>query len=100
MQPVIAMPQMGNSLFRKYMKSKYVSSLARSGAQVRWIPLEDPDLASKLVLECDGLLMPGFIKTFDQFRQEHTASGAVRLLSGYAQNSHNIFLAILNFSDI
>lgn len=59
MQPVIAMPQMGNDLFRRYMKSKYVKSLQRAGAEVRWIALEDPELAAREALCCDGLLMPG-----------------------------------------
>lgn len=31
MRPVIAIPQMGNDLFRKYMKGKYVQSLKRAG---------------------------------------------------------------------
>jgi len=59
MKPVIAMPQMGNDLFRKYMKSKYVRSLRRAGAQVRWIDLEDMDKAVHELLACDGLLLPG-----------------------------------------
>lgn len=59
MKPVIGIPQMGNDLFRKYMKSKYASSLKRSGAQVRWIALEDTEAAVASILECDGLLLPG-----------------------------------------
>lgn len=59
MQPVIAIPQMGTDLFRKYMKSKYVSSLRRAGAQVRWIDLADPEKAAAEALQCDGLLLPG-----------------------------------------
>ena len=55
----IAIPQMGNSLFRKYMKSKYAKSLERSGAVTRWIELEDVDEAVRRTLECDGLLLPG-----------------------------------------
>lgn len=77
---VIAMPQMGNDLFRRYMKGKYVKSLNRSGASVLWI---EPKLANvsdlpehsaqvtvagqtdavpsyvAQALECDGLLLPG-----------------------------------------
>lgn len=59
MKPVIAMPQMGESLFRKYMKSKYVQSLARAGAEVCWIELEDPVKASAQAARCAGLLLPG-----------------------------------------
>lgn len=59
MKPVIAMPQMGNDLFRQYMKSKYVHSLNRAGAEVYWIELEDPVQAVKDALKCDGLLLPG-----------------------------------------
>ena len=47
MNPVIAIPQMGNDLFRRYMKSKYVRSLQRAGADVRWIALEDTKKAVK-----------------------------------------------------
>ncbi len=56
---VIAIPQMGNDLFRKYMKSKYEKSLNRAGATVKWIELENVDNAVKQALECDGLLLPG-----------------------------------------
>lgn len=56
---VIAMPQMGNDLFRKYMKSKYVKSLERAGAEVRFIELDDPEKAAQQALLCNGLLMPG-----------------------------------------
>ncbi len=56
---VIAIPQMGNSLFRKYMKSKYVQSLARAGAQTKWIDLSDPKTAAREAAKCDGLLLPG-----------------------------------------
>ena len=55
----IAIPQMGTDLFRKYMKSKYVKSLERAGATVRWIELDDTDKAIKESLECEGLLLPG-----------------------------------------
>lgn len=55
----IAMPQMGNDLFRKYMKSKYVKSLERAGADVCWIELEEPEKAAEQAVKCDGLLLPG-----------------------------------------
>lgn len=60
MEPVvIAMPEMGNNLFRKYMKSKYVQSLARAGAETKWIDLSDPKTAAREAALCDGLLLPG-----------------------------------------
>lgn len=59
MKPVIAMPRMGNDPFRIYMKSKYVQSLRRTGAMVRWIPLENVQELIPELLQCDGLLMPG-----------------------------------------
>ncbi len=55
----IAIPQMGNDLFRKYMKSKYVSSLNRSGANAVWIELDNPQKAVEDALKCDGMLLPG-----------------------------------------
>ena len=59
MRPVIAIPQMGNDLFRMYMKSKYVASLRRAGARVRWIELTDVEKAVAEACGCDGLLLPG-----------------------------------------
>lgn len=56
--PVIGLPQWGNSPFRLYMKSKYIQSLHRAGAKIRWIEMDDPKLPEK-VLACDGLLLPG-----------------------------------------
>lgn len=55
----IAMPEMGNSLFRKYMKSKYVKSLEREGAAVLWIDLANPEKAACEAAKCSGLLLPG-----------------------------------------
>jgi len=59
MKPVIAMPKLSNDPFRIYMKSKYVLSLWRSGARVRWIQPENTDANRAALLACDGLLMPG-----------------------------------------
>lgn len=59
MSTTIAIPQMGTDLFRKYMKSKYVKSIERAGASVRWIELDDTAKAVAEALECDGLLLPG-----------------------------------------
>lgn len=53
------MPEMGNDLFRKYMKSKYVKSLEREGAGVLWIDLADPERAAREAVKCSGLLLPG-----------------------------------------
>ncbi len=55
----IAIPQMGNDLFRKYMKGKYVSSLKRASANAVWIELDNPQKAVEYALKCDGLLLPG-----------------------------------------
>lgn len=57
-RPVIAMPQWGNNLLRLYMKSKYIFSLHRAGARIRWIAMDDPHIAEKTIV-CDGLLLPG-----------------------------------------
>lgn len=57
-KPIIALPQWGNSPFRLYMKSKYVQSLRRAGAEICWIEMDDPKLPEK-ALACDGLLLPG-----------------------------------------
>lgn len=57
-KPLIALPQWGNSPFRLYMKSKYIQSLHRAGAEILWIQMNDPDLAEK-TRACDGLLLPG-----------------------------------------
>ena len=59
MSITIAIPQMGTDFFRKYMKSKYVKSLERAGAVVRWIELDDTEKAVAEALSCDGLLLPG-----------------------------------------
>lgn len=59
MKPVIAIPQMGNDLFRKYMKSKYTKSLETAGADVKWIELDNIEKAVAQALSCDGLLLPG-----------------------------------------
>lgn len=59
MEIVIAIPQMGNDLFRKYMKSKYTESLKRAGAKAKWIELDNIEAAVREALTCDGLLLPG-----------------------------------------
>lgn len=59
MEPVIAMPQMNTGLVRRYMRTKYVRSLKRAGAKIRWIPWRVNEQDLQRMLECDGLLMPG-----------------------------------------
>ena len=56
---IIAMPDMGNDLFRKYMKSKYVKSIERAGGKVVTVELSDKAAAAKKAAEFDGLLLPG-----------------------------------------
>ena len=46
---IIAMPDMGNDLFRKYMKSKYVKSIERAGGKVVTIELSDKAAAAKAI---------------------------------------------------
>ena len=59
MPVIIAMPRMSSDPELTPAQSKYVESLARAGAQVRWVELADPDQAMAEALECDGLLLPG-----------------------------------------
>ena len=40
-------------------QSKYIESLARAGAGMRWVELSDPEQAVQDALTCDGLLLPG-----------------------------------------
>ncbi|MGN0707922.1 MAG: gamma-glutamyl-gamma-aminobutyrate hydrolase family protein [Faecalibacterium sp.] len=59
MPVTIAMPQMGSEPQLTPAQSKYVESLERAGAAVRWICLDDPFQAVQESLSCDGLLLPG-----------------------------------------
>lgn len=59
MSVTIAIPQMGTDLIRKYMKSKYIKSLEKAGATVKWIELDNTEKAVAETLLCDGLLLPG-----------------------------------------
>lgn len=54
----IAMPQWGNNPVRLYMKSKYIASLRRAGAEICWVSMRDLNL-EEIVRSCDGLLLPG-----------------------------------------
>lgn len=59
MRVVIAMPQMSTDPEPTVAQSKYIESLARAGAGMRWVELSDPEQAVQDALTCDGLLLPG-----------------------------------------
>ena len=59
MRVVIAMPRMSTNPEPTVAQSKYIESLARAGAGMRWVELNDPEQAVQDALTCDGLLLPG-----------------------------------------
>ena len=59
MRVVIAMPRMSTDPEPTVAQSKYIESLARAGAGMRWVELSDPEQAVLDALTCDGLLLPG-----------------------------------------
>ena len=59
MRVVIAMPRMSTDPEPTAAQSKYMESLARAGAGMRWVELSDPEQAVQDALICDGLLLPG-----------------------------------------
>ena len=59
MRVVIAMPRMSTDPEPTVAQSKYIESLARAGAGIRWVELNDPEQAVQDALTCDGLLLPG-----------------------------------------
>lgn len=59
MRVVIAMPRMSTDPEPTVAQSKYMESLARAGAEMRWVELNDPEQAVQDALTCDGLLLPG-----------------------------------------
>lgn len=59
MRVVIAMPRMSTDPEPTVAQSKYMESLARAGAKMRWVELSDPEQAVQDALICDGLLLPG-----------------------------------------
>ena len=59
MRVVIAMPRMSTDPEPTVAQSKYMESLARAGARMRWVELSDPEQAVQDALTCDGLLLPG-----------------------------------------
>ena len=59
MRVVIAMPRMSTDPEPTAAQSKYMESLARAGAGMRWVELSDPEQAVQDALTCDGLLLPG-----------------------------------------
>ncbi len=59
-QPVIAMPIMGTSLLRRYIRGTYISALRRAGAEVKVLAeTADRKTLEKEMRCCDGLLLPG-----------------------------------------
>lgn len=59
MRVVIVMPRMSTDPEPTVAQSKYMESLARAGAGMRWVELSDPEQAVQDALTCDGLLLPG-----------------------------------------
>ena len=59
MRVVIAMPRMSTDPEPTVAQSKYMESLARAGARMRWVELSAPEQAVQDALTCDGLLLPG-----------------------------------------
>ena len=59
MRITIAMPTLDNKPFRVYMKSKYVISLMKTSARVKWIDMKNRERMKKQLASCDGLLLPG-----------------------------------------
>ena len=59
MRVVIAMPRISTDPEPTVAQSKYMESLARTGAKMRWVELSDPEQAVQDALTCDGLLLPG-----------------------------------------
>ena len=59
MRVVIAMPRMSTDPEPTVAQSKYIESLARAGAGMRWVELSGPEQAVQDALTCDGLLLPG-----------------------------------------
>ena len=61
MRVVIAMPRMSTDPEPTVAQSKYMESLARAGAGMRWVELNDPEQAVQDALTCDGLLLRAFL---------------------------------------
>ena len=59
MSVTIAMPRMSTDPELTAAQTKYPESLARAGAEMRWIELDDPEKAVQDALACDGLLLRG-----------------------------------------
>ena len=59
MSVTIAMPRMSTDPELTAAQAKYPESLARAGAEMCWIELDDPEKAVQDALACDGLLLPG-----------------------------------------
>ena len=87
MRVVIAMPRMSTDPEPTVAQSKYIESLARAGAGMRWVELSDPEQAVQDALTCDGLLLPGGGDMDPKFYgQEHIpACGEPNLLRDAAE---------------
>ena len=57
MSVTIAMPRMVPNQLLAEAHAKYPESLARAGAEMRWIELDDPEKAVQDALACDGLII-------------------------------------------
>ena len=70
MPVIIAMPRMSTDPVLTTAQSKYVESLARAGAQVRWVELADPDKAAANSLSAPtDCIADSDIQSFVQLRQ-------------------------------
>ncbi len=87
MSVTIAMPRMSTDPELTTAQAKYPESLARAGADVRWVQLSDPEHAVQEALTCDGLLLPGGGDMDPRFYgQEHIpACGEPNLLRDAAE---------------
>ena len=87
MRVVIAMPRMSSDPEPTVAQSKYMESLARAGAGMRWVELNDPEQAVQDALTCDGLLLPGGGDMDPKFygQERIPACGAPNLLRDAAE---------------
>ncbi len=59
-EKVVGIIDMGDSLFRRYMSSKYVWCLKKAGAQVCVLEkTSNEEILQKYIEKCDGFLFPG-----------------------------------------
>lgn len=59
-KPIIGIPELGNTVVRKYMKQKYIDSIRDAGGIPRVLPWATSESTTEqYVKECDGLLLAG-----------------------------------------